>query len=732
VATVSQEQRLIRVKTPLGDNVLVPTAFSGQEQISALFSFHLDVLSAEDTISASDLVGKRITISIERVDDEPRFFDGFVNRLTNFGMSHDMARYQVEVVPWLWFLTRTANCRIFQNKSIPDIVQQVLKDHGMTDFQVQLKGNFPPLEYCVQYRETAFNFVSRLLEREGIFYFFKHEDGKHTLVMANSKQAYAPCLEQEVEFLRIESGDTQVSRIDRWQHDYEFRPGKWAQTDYNFKTPSNSLLTSAETVVELPGNTKYEVFDFPGDYPDTDSGQTYADLRMEENETAHNVASGTSSCKTFSPGHWFDLTGHEIAAEDGEYVLTSVQHWASSAADAGGSSTAAEYGNSFTCIPKSVTYRPARNSRRPMVRGPQVAVVTGPAGEEIYTDKFGRVKVHFPWDRESKKDENSSCWVRVSQVHAGKGFGGIDIPRIGDEVVVTFYEGDPDRPVITGRLYHAENMPPFGLPGGMNVSGLKSNSTKGGGGYNEFVLDDTKGNELIRVHGQFDMDSTIENDLREHVLNNRSRDVTVNETIQIGADRSESVGGNESLSVAKNRKEDVGVDETLSVGSNRTRTVGGNETVTVALMRTHTVGINEAITVGAAQEVTVGGIRAVSVGISQTTSVGKSQTTTIGTNLTETIGGNSTQTTAKDRKVKVVKGRGTDIGIDDMLKVGKILAIDAGEEVVVKVGESMLRMNKNGTIDLQGKDITIDGSGKVTIKAKKDIVLKANGNILEN
>lgn len=541
MATISQAQRLVRVKTPLGDDVLVPTAFSGQEQISALFSFHLDVISTEDAITASDLVGKRITISIERVDDEPRFFDGFVNRLTNFGMSHYLARYQVEVVPWLWFLTRTANCRIFQNKSVPDIVQQVFKDHGMADFQLQLSGSFPPLEYCVQYRETAFDFVSRLLEREGIFYFFKHEDGKHTMVMANSKQAFTACPEQVVEFLRIESGVAQSSRIDKWQHDYEFRPGKWAQTDYNFKTPSNSLLTSAQTVVKLPGNSAYEVFDFPGDYLDTGSGQTYADLRMEENEAKHNLATGTSTCKTFSPGQWFELTRHEIAAEDGEYIITSVQHWASSAADAGGSGDTDEYGNTFTCIPRSVNYRPPRITSRPMIRGPQVAMVTGPAGEEIYTDKFGRVKVHFYWDRESKKDENSSCWVRVSQVHAGKGFGSIHTPRIGEEVIVVFYEGDPHRPVIAGRLYHAENMPPYALPGGASVSGVKSNSTKGGGGHNGLIMDDTKGKEKITLHGQYDMASTIEHDETHHVKNDRTITVDGKHTETINKDTSITV-----------------------------------------------------------------------------------------------------------------------------------------------------------------------------------------------
>lgn len=720
VATISQEHRLIRVASPLGDDVLIATTFSGMEQLSGLFSYSLELNSLDDAIAADDLVGKRMTVSIERLDEDPRFFEGFVSRFANLGKSHDLTRYHVELVPWFWFLTRTANCRIFQNKSVVEIVEQVFEDHGFSDFDVShIKGNHPKLEYCVQYRETAFNFVSRLLEREGIFYFFEHEDGKHEMILADQKQAYQECAEKEVEFQRVIAGEIQPNRIDNWQHNYEFRPGKWAQTDYNFKTPSNSLLTSAETVINLPGNTRYEVFDFPGDYVETGSGQTYTDTRMEEDEAQHNLVTGTSTCKSFFPGCWFELKEHEIAAENGQYVLTSVQHSARNASDAsddGMSGGADEYLNSFRCMPRSVTFRPPRISAKPFVRGPHTAVVTGPAGEEIYPDEFGRVKVQFPWDRVGKKDENSSCWVRVSQVHAGKGFGGIDIPRIGDEVVVHFYEGDPDRPVIVGRLYHAENMPPFGLPGGMNVSGLKSNSSKGGGGYNELVLDDTKGNELIRMHGQFDMDSTIEHDLREHVLNNRSRDVTVNETISIGADRSETVGANESLSVAKNRTEDVGVNETLSVGSNRTRNVGGNETVTVALMRTHSVGINEAITVGAAQEVTVGGFRAVSVGLTQAITVGGSQSLTVGGSLNETIAKSRMETVGQTLSIKV--------GKDASHAIAKKLTITAGDQITLKAGKAVISMKKDGTIVIEGKDISLKGTGNILGKASKDITLK--------
>jgi type VI secretion system secreted protein VgrG len=269
------------------------------------------------------------------------------------------------------------------------------------------------------------------------------------------------------------------------------------------------------------------------------------------------------------------------------------------------------------------------------VQGVQTAVVTGPSGEEIHTDQYGRVKVQFHWDRRGKKDDTTSCWMRVSQIHAGKSFGGIDIPRIGDEVIVSFLEGDPDMPLISGRVYHAESMPPFGLPAAKNISGLKSNSTLGGGGYNEYVMDDTKGNELIREHGQFDKDSTIEHDLREHVLHDRSRDVTNNETVKVGNNRSKTIGKDETTKVGVNRTETVGKNETIAIGSNRSEVVGKNETIGIGANRTETVGKNESITVGKSRSKKVGKNESAKIGSSQSTQIGKNQGIKVGGNRAE-------------------------------------------------------------------------------------------------
>ncbi len=708
---LKQANRLLNLNTPLGEDELLLTHFEGHEGLSQLFHFKLEMISDNNSVAATDLLGKNVTFSVQLADESPRNFNGIVSRFLAGDEDENGRRsYRAQIVPWLWFLTRNSDCRIFQEMTAPEIIEQIFKDRGFTDYKLKLSGSHAKREYCVQHQETDFNFVSRLMEEEGIFYYFEHADGSHTMILGDKASAYFDCDQKEVDYPFDFGSIALEDHIRSWEHRYEFRTGKVAQTDYNFETPSTDLKTDSSTIVDTPGADKFEHFEYPGLYGVKDDGQPLTDVRMEEEEVEHNVVEGTSICRAFSTGGKFKVRQHRASTEEGNsFVLTRIHHVAHEplSYETGQAAAGGGYENDFTAIPDDVNFRPARLTPKPRVQGVQTAVVTGPSGEEIFPDKYGRVKVQFHWDRYGKKDENSSCWVRVSQIHAGKGFGGIDIPRIGEEVIVSFPDGDPDHPLITGRVYHAENMPPFGLPGAMNISGMKSNSTKGGGGYNEYVFDDTKGNELIREHGQFDKDSTIENDLREHVLHDRSRDVTNNETVVIGNDRTDSVGNN----------------ETLSVGSNRTRTVGKNELVTVTLTRTHNVGVNEMINVGGAQEVTVGGLRAVTVGLAQAHTVGKSQTTTIGTNMSESIGDNRTE--------EVGKNRSSTISENDTLSVGKNLTITAGEQISLTTGKASIVMKKDGTITISGKDITINGSGKITETAKKDMILKGK-KILQN
>ena len=483
----TQGNRLIAIDTPLGKDVLLLQGFSGHEGISRLFTFHLDLLSLKDSISFKDIVGKNVTIGIRLANNSLRYLNGFVSRFAQSGSEQRFTHYQIEVVPWLWFLTRNADCRIFQNKSIPDIVQQVFTDRGFKDVKNSLTGTYDPREYCVQYRETDFNFVSRLMEQYGIFYFFQHENGKHTLVLADSTSAYQPCPGQETgQYDPVAGGLEHEDNITGWQMEQELRTGKYSLTDYNFETPSTSLLSSDPTMVKVGGNTAYEIYDYPGEYLNRSQGDATTKVRMQEEETGHLVVSGSSVCRAFASGYKFKLEDHYRDDMNDSYLLTDVQHVAS----VGSSYTSAEvgsgehYSNHFTCIPASVPFRPARITPKPFVQGPQTALVVGKSGEEIWVDKYGRVKVQFYWDRKGKKDENSSCWIRVSQNWAGKNWGAMWIPRMGQEVIVDFLEGDPDRPLITGRVYNAEQIVPYPLPDNQTVSTLKSRSSKGGGSAN--------------------------------------------------------------------------------------------------------------------------------------------------------------------------------------------------------------------------------------------------------
>ena len=616
----TQQGRPIAVQTPLGEDKLLLRSFTGHEEMSRLFRFHLDMLSLAPDIKPKDIVGKNITVKVILSDQSTeRYFNGFVSRFVQLPAEGTLYRYQAEMVPWLWFLTCATDCRIFQEKSIPEIVEQVFKDFGFSDFEVSLRGTHNKWEYCVQYRETAFNFVSRLMEQEGIFYHFRHEKDKHMLVLADHKSIHKLCPYQSSFRMEPSEGrgfSATEDSINYWERRYGFRPGKWAMTDYNFKTPSTSLLSEVESVIALDGMQKFQIFDFPGEYHTRGDGDQLVKLRMEEEEVGYDVVHGAGGGRTFSPGCKFTLKHHDQKDQQGDYVLTSVTHSGDVGGYFGGAlESEASYRNTFTCIPASVQYRPARVTPKPLVQGTQTAVVTGPPGEEIYPDKYGRVKVQFHWDRYGKKDEKTSCWIRISTPWAGKNWGGIAIPRIGQEVVVDFIEGDPDCPLITGRVYNAEQMPPYDLPGSKVVMGYKSRSTPGGVGYNEMICDDTKGKERINIHAQYDMSTTVEHDETLTVHNNRTTTVDVdhsetvgnNQTVDIGVNQTESVGSNRSISIGANDSLDVGANRDTTIGANHTVSVMGKEDITVAGSQTITVSGPISITSMASISLTVGG-----------------------------------------------------------------------------------------------------------------------------
>jgi len=535
----------LSLTTPLGKDALILQEFSGTESLSQPFSFRLDMVSEQQSIAPNLLLGKSVTWSVAGPAGDLRHFCGIVREFVaaeNWGRGYRV--YHAEVVPWFWLLSRTADCRIFQNKSVKDILQTVLGECDQADFDLGgIKGSHPPREYCVQYRETDFNFLTRLMEEEGIFYFFRHAEGTHKMIVADDPSGFYTCAENEVEY---RSNPDVMSRVSAWIPRREFRPGVWTQRDYDFEAPTKNLQTTKNTLLDVPPTRAYELFDYPGGYTDKEHGDNLTRLRMEEEEAPYGEIDGHGTCRHFAPGARFSLVKHNIASEQGNYTVVTTQHRAADYTGFVGQDSPSYYANSFSCLPGKALFRPPRLAPKPVVHGPQTAVVVGPAGEEIYCDKYGRVKVQFHWDRYGHKDEQSSCFIRVAQWLAGPQWGAIFTPRIGMEVIVDFLEGDPDRPIIVGTMYNADNMPPYSLPGNKTQSGFKSRSSLTGtaANFNELRFEDKKGEEDIVFHAEKDYHRSVEHDDDLQVGNNQ--------TIKIHQDRTETVEqGDDTITIQR-------------------------------------------------------------------------------------------------------------------------------------------------------------------------------------
>ena len=558
----------------MGDDVLLLRGFSATEALSQTFEFNLDVISAERAIKFEDIVGQNVTIRLNLPDEETRYFNGFISRFEQAAPDPEASffEYRATMVPWLWFLTRTADCRIFQEKTVPDIIEAVFADLGFTDFEKRLSASYRKWGYCVQYRETDFNFISRLMEQEGIYYFFKHEDGKHTLVLCDSKSSHELFPGYDSIPFRPRADDSAFSRrIDEWTVEQEIQPGKYVHTDYNYLKPKASLLTSSE-IARQHAQAGAEVFDYPGEFPEKGDGDQYAKVRMEELAGGFEICSGGGGARGVAVGHKFTLDSHPLTEQNREYLITATSIQASTGGYETSGGGEEEFSCSLTAIDATVQYRPSRKTPKPVVQGVQTAVVVGPKGEEIYTDKYGRIKVQFHWDRYGKADENSSCWIRVAQSWAGKKWGAVFMPRIGQEVMVEFVEGDPDHPIVTGRVYNDECQPPY-LPDNPTISTVKSNSSKGGGGFNEIRFEDKKGEEQIFVHAEKNQDIRVKNDRFETILNNRHLDVK--------KDKFEHVANNRNEEVDADHMEKIGKDRHLQVVGKEAKEVGKSLSLTV-------------------------------------------------------------------------------------------------------------------------------------------------------
>ncbi len=564
----TQETRQLAVATPKGDDYFLLRTLSGTEGVSTLFEYTLELLGGEDNTPYADLVGKPMTVRLELGNGSTRYFSGIVSRFAQSTGEKGRVEFRATLVPWLWLLTRRSDCRIFQGKTVPDIIKQAFRDLGLTDFEDKLDGTYREWEYCVQYRETDFAFVSRLMEQEGIYYYFRHENGKHVLVLADSTPSVKafPGYD-EIRYKPFDAVLTDYELVHTLTVERELQPGRYAHTDYDFKAPKRNLLTAAKATREGAENP-FEIFDYPGEFTVTTDGEDMASVRLDEHLTRFEIARGTGDSRGIAAGCKFRLVEYRREDQNKEYLVTSTRIEASSDEfESGVKEPRVMYSVAFTAIDATQLFRAPSATPRPMIHGCQTAVVVGKSGEEIWTDEHGRVKVQFHWDRESAGDENSSCWIRVSQPWAGKKWGAINIPRIGQEVIVEFLEGDPDRPIITGRVYNGENKTPYDLPARATMTTMKTNASKGGGGFNEIRFEDKKGEEQVFVHAEKRLDIRVKEKAYEFVTKDRHEIVAENHF--------EEIRKNRNLKVAEASNHEVGKDHSFKVGGKHLIEVGG-------------------------------------------------------------------------------------------------------------------------------------------------------------
>lgn len=578
---ITQKHRLIAVNTPLGEDVLVFARMTATEQLSSLFEFDLELYSERTDIELSELLGKNVTVRVQLPEARGggiRYFNGFVTRFHYLGMrGMRYGVYRAMLSPWLWFLTQTSDCRIFQNQTVPEIIESLFREHGFTDFRNSLSSRYRTWDYCVQYRETDYSFVSRLMQQEGIYYYFIHENGKHTLVLADNRGSHNtfPAYDEVPYYPPDIMEYRERDHIYTWTIEKQVQPGAYALNDYDHTDPRKKLRA---TTVAPKSHVlaDFEMYDYPGEYTDYGDGENYSKIRLQELQAEHEILRGEGIARGLVSGCLFSLTNCGRADQNREYLIVATVHELQM--DPYESSPSPDalrkiFQVRIVAIDAQQPYRAPRITPRPVVQGPQTAVVVGPKGEEIYTDQYGRVKCQFHWDRHGKADEQSSCWIRVAQSWAGKKWGSFNLPRIGQEVIVDFLEGDPDQPIITGRVYNGVNMPPYGLPDKKVVSTLKSLSTPGGGGFNEIRLDDTKGQEQIFIHGQYNQDVRIENDSLEWVGNDRH--------LIVKNDQLEQVENDKHLTVKGNQKEKIQGDKHQKVQGDHNQEVNGALSINV-------------------------------------------------------------------------------------------------------------------------------------------------------
>tara|TARA_R110001592_G_scaffold145353_4_gene368953 strand:- start:1271 stop:3400 length:2130 start_codon:yes stop_codon:yes gene_type:complete len=577
----TQDNRWVSIETPLGKDVLLFRRMTGVEELGRIFQYELELCSENTDIPFDDIIGQNVSIRMNYDDSDARFINGVISRFSRTQEVEDLTYYQATIVPSLWFLTRTADCRIYQNMDAVAIIKDVLKDQGITDVEFKLGSTtFPTREFCVMYRESYFDFISRLMEQEGIYYYFSHEDGKHTLILVNASSLHAAQAGfEEMAYNPRDPGSIDQNSIYYWVEMGQFDGTKFYYSDYNLETPKNMMPGEGEVPRGYTVPDSIERYDYPGLYTAEGDANTYAKYRAEEYQVDYKTFKAECIIRGAACGALYAMTGYPLGSQNTDYIITSTtinvvgdDYTASPVQD----QKLDPFKCYFTAIRKTEQFRSQRTTPWPVVKGPQTAVVVGPSGDEIHTDEYGRIRVQFHWDRYGNSDQDSSCFIRLAQNWAGKSWGAVILPRIGQEVVVEFLEGNPDRPIIVGSLYNADNKPPYALPDNQTMMVMKSNSSVGGGGFNEVRFQDKKDEEQIFVHGQKNFDKRILNDSFEWVGNDHHLQVINDRKEKVDNDKHETVGRDHVEKIERDHNLVIKGKEAISITDSHSHTVEGD------------------------------------------------------------------------------------------------------------------------------------------------------------
>ncbi len=675
----SHAQYLIEVTSPdraFSDGEFVCRQLTGTEELGRPFEYTLDLLSEDHDFSLEKLLGRSVTTSIELPDGGYRYFNGIVANATHRGAMGRYARYELQLRPWIWFLRHNADSRIFQDMTVPEIIKQVFRDREFSDFNDELtnppKGSYLKREYCAQYRESDFDFVSRLMEHEGIYYYFKHEKSKHSLVLSDSYSAHEALNScSKIPYFPHESHERVREHIYGWFVSQEVRTGICSLNSFDFVLPTAELEAKSSNPADHP-LAKMEVYDYPGTYLKKAEGEPYAQIRREELQWKHKRANGEGNVRGLAVGGLFTLEDHPRQDQNKEHLVVSADfRLVSNEYEMGATEELGEiYNCKFFAMDAKTPFRPERFTPKPVVNGPQTAIVTGPQDAEIHTDEHGRVKVQFHWDREGQNDEKSSCWIRVAQVWAGKGWGGIFNPRVGQEVIVDFLEGEPDRPLITGRVYNGVQKTPYKLPDDQTKTTIKSHSSSKGTdeNFNELRFEDKKDKEEVYFHAEREFNRVVEE----------------NDSLKIGMDKQEDGKGDRTVDIWNDRT------VTLEKGNDTLQVKTGNREVTIDKG-------NQSLAI-------LKGDREISV------DKGDQKLTIAAGKRTTEIKGDDSLTISQGNYVTKVKMGNHTINVD----AGKS-SLEAKQSILLKVGQSSVKIDNTG-VTIKGLKVSMEGTTKATVK----------------